>query len=165
MTTRNFTTRVTSGLSMLDTICLPNWNTSDNQNHNQPWPFLLLHLVLIKWGKEWHLVDVAKRLQTGETSPGPNRAGNRQHHHHYPHHPHHDHLEEAEETSITYSWMMVWKNPLWPVLKAGKGNHTRHPQGQDHRPADKLQAEINVTNLTSNSSWKTLRMEINFLIL
>ena len=28
------------------------------------------------------------------------------------------------------------------------------PQGQDHRPVDKLQAEINVTNLTSNSSWK-----------
>ena len=154
MTTMNFTKRVTSSLFMLGTICLLNWSTSDNQNHNQPLPLLLLHLVLIKLGKERHLVDVAKRLQTGETSPSPNRVGNRQHHCHYPHPPHHNHPEEADETSITYSWMMVWKNPSWPLLKVGKRNHTHHPQGQDHRPVDKLQAEVNVTNSTSNSSWK-----------
>ena len=79
--------------------------------------------------------------------------------------PHCNHPEEAGETSITYSWMMVWKNSLLPLLKVGKRNHIHHPQGQDHRPVDKLQAEINVTNLTSNSSWKIFRMETNFLIL
>ena len=130
-----------------------------------PLPLLLLHLVLTKLGKEWHLVDVAKRLQTGETSPGPNRVGNLQHHCRYPHPPHHNHPAEADKTSITYSWMMVWKNPSWPLLKVGKRNHTHHSQGQDHRSADKLQVEINIINLTSNSSWKILQMETNFLIL